>query len=42
MRIDEKIGTEHETEGMNHWKAGRLATGPAAHLQRSRIVALSA
>jgi len=41
MRIDEKIGTEYETEGFRHCRAGRLTTGPAAHFQRSRIVAPS-
>jgi len=38
MRIDEKIGTEYETEGVSDCRVGRLATGPAAHFQRSRIV----
>jgi len=41
MRIDEKRGTEYETEGVSHCRAGRLATGPAAHFQRSRAVTLS-
>jgi len=41
MRIDETIGTEYETEGVSHSRAGRLTTGPAAHFQRRRIVAPS-
>jgi len=41
MRIDEKRGTEYETEGVSHCRAGRLATRPVAHFQRSRLVTLS-